>query len=398
MKRVILSVIVFFTMISSIYLLPSTSSQDKSGRIAFLVNSSIYPEIKDELCEVFEKMEYYDFVMEDIQNQNPSQIRAWLKMQYENYGLVGAVLVGDIPLARYHNPIFNETSDFPYYYMNLDGLWKDENGDGIIDSIPQNYTPQIWVGILRSTDMDGNNITQISNYIQRVLKYFDGKIGVEPKSGAFIDNDFLWIVDKLRLSLSYPYVGYKMVDNSTKDAFLKFINESYPYAFIVVHSNGREYFIKQDGILEPVYPWEIKSRVLFYVDQSCYGGDFNKGAIANHLIMSKNSQSLGVLTFTAMGTVSDMESFHMALGKGESFGDALLHYIQNVTHNASDFNRYIAMLSYLGFPFLKPWRPSGYKEMPPISIDGNQKLRAYAKKYGWPGKGTEKDPIQITEL
>ncbi len=398
MRKALLSIfLVSLILLSSIYLLPMGSSSRE--RVAFLVKSSLYPEIKCKLSELFEDAHSYDFVVKEIQGQSPSQIRAWLKMEYENYGLVGAVLVGNIPLARYHNPLFNEMVEFPYYYMNLNGDWADENGDGIIDDIPQNYAPQIWVGIVRSTDMDGNNATQINNYIQKVLNYLGGKISVEPRSVAFVDDDFLFMVDKLRASLYYPYVGFDIVDkNTTSEAFLKFLMKDYPYGFIVAHSNGGEYFIKQSGYWEYVKPQEIRAKGLFYTDESCYAGNFEKGAIANYLIMGKGSQGLGVLTFTGRGRVSSMDAYYFALGEGKSFGESLVYYIQNLTKNPANFNEHIAMLTYIGFPFLKPWRPGGYKEMAPFSIEGNEELVAYAKKYGWPGKGTEKDPIQITGI
>ncbi len=400
MKGTVIPIILIsFILLSSVNLISYGISNDESEIIAFIVNSSIYPKIKVALSEIFENIDSYKFVIKEIKDQNPYQIRKWLQMEYEKHKLVGAVLIGDVPLAKYRNPLFNETIEFPYYYMDLDTTWDDKNGDKIINEPPKNYNPQIWIGIVRSTDMNGNNVTQINDYIHKVLSYINGEISVEPRSVAFVDDDFLPIVDKLKLSLSYPYVGFDIMDlNTTKKSFLNVLNENYPYGFIVAHSNGENYLIKHSENWENVYSWEISSRVLFYVDESCHGGDFEKGAIANYLIMGRHSQSLGVLTFTGIGEINSMDSFHIALGKGKSFGDALLYHIENLTHNTTDFNRYIAMLSYLGFPFLKPWRPSGYKEMPPLSIDGNQELIAYAKKYGWPGEGTEKDPIQITGI
>lgn len=397
MKRILIPLVILILMLSTIHIFPNTSAEEKASKVAFLVNSSIYPEIKDELSKISERIGSYDFVMKEIKNQTPSQIRAWLKMEHENYGLVGAVLIGDIPIPEYHNPVFNETVEFPYFYMNLNASWNYDNG--IIASQPENYSPDIWIGIVRSTDMYGNNITQINGYIHRVVEYLDGKISTMPRSLGFVDDDFLTIVDKLRLSLSYPYVGYDLIDkNTSKAVFLRALSGDYPYAFIIAHSTGNMYTIKDNVAWEYVHPWEIRSNVLFYTDQSCHAGDFEKGAIANYLIMAQNSRTLGVLTFTGMLEINSMNSYHMALSEGKTFGDAMLTYIKSQTHNTTNFNSHIAMLTYLGFPFLRPWRPGGYREVGPLDIESNSALLSYAKKYGWPGDGSRKNPITIENM
>jgi len=72
----------------------------------------------------------------EINYAEPSQIREYLQSLFNDYGLRGAVMVGDIP-AAYWEGIIEITEDgqtteeygyFPtnYYYMELDGTWTDE--------------------------------------------------------------------------------------------------------------------------------------------------------------------------------------------------------------------------------------------------------------------------------
>ncbi len=369
--------------------------------IAVLVNYTIYDKLQESfkyLQEVMNNTGYsYSFSYFKIRNENAQSIRNILKNEYEAHNIVGAILVGNIPLYRYEDEAIGEVIEFPYYYMDLNGVWKDSDGDGIIDTPGGDYYPEIWVGIVRSTG-DGNNVTQIESYIGRVIGYLNGKLNPEVKSGAFIDDDFLYMDDKVKEYLAYPYLGEDILDENTntKD-FLKFLSQNYAYAYLIVHSDGSSYFVRTSEGFERIFPNNLKSvNGLFYTDFSCYGASFEKGAVANYLLMGRNSSALGVLTYTGLGDPDAMPYYHLDLGEGMSFGDALFGYMLGV--NKYYFNAHIAMLAYLGFPFLKPWRPYGYKEIRDLEIGGNIELLKYAQKYGWAGEGTKKDPIRISNL
>ena len=371
--------------------------------ILVLVNSTIYPQISPLLHTLervmYDENYYYYFITKKVGGETPEEIRNMIREEYASDKLKGAILIGNISLARYEDDVTGEVVSFPYYYMDLNGVWKDTNGDGIIDTPSGNNFPEIWIGIVRSTG-DGNNITQIEAYIHRVINYLEGRYDAEVKSGVFVDNDFLYLANKIENSVAYPYVGMDIVDNSTDShTFLRFLSKEYAYGYMVVHSDGNAYLLKTGAGYEKVYARELKNTgALFYTDLSCYGASFEKGAIANHLLMNKDSRVLGVLTYTAQGYPDAMLVYHIDMAKGMSFGSSLVDYIFDTVVNLTYFNAHDAMLAYLGFPFLKPWRPSGYREIHPLDIYGNEGLLSYAKKYGWKGNGSKDSPIQISHI
>ncbi len=372
--------------------------------ILALVNSTIYQKVIPILNSLEGAMQnahyFYYFIIKNVSGKNPEEIREMIKKEYESKSIKGAVLIGNVPLARYEDKAIGDVIEFPYYYMDLDGKWKDTNGDGIIDTPSGNYSPEIWVGIVRSADEDGNNVTQIKEYIDKTIDYIDGKYYPRVQSGAFIDDDFLYLDDKIKSSLTSLYIGEEVVDQNTNSTtFLKFLSNNYAYAYFIAHSDGKSYIIKTPRGYEKVYPEELAHiNALFYTDFSCYAASFERGAIANYLIMGKNSKSLGVLTYTAEGVPEPLLYYNMDIGEGMSFGKALVDYIRTVTANKTYFNAHIAMLAYLGFPFLKPWRPSGYKDFRTLDIRGNGELLNYASIYGWKGNGTKDSPIQISHI
>ncbi len=415
--RALLSILlVVFIMHSTFYVFGGASKNhnfngfENYGALAYLtpilalVNSTIYQKVVPILKSLEESMQnanyFYYFIIENVSGKNPEEIREMIKEEYESKSIKGAVLIGNVPLARYEDKAIGEVIEFPYYYMDLNGEWKDTDGDGIIDTPSGNYFPEIWVGIVRSTDEDGNNVTQIEEYIDKTIDYIDGKYYPKVQSGAFIDDDFLYLDDKIKSSLTSIYIGEEVVDQNTNSAtFLKFLSNNYAYAYFIVHSDGRSYIIKTHNGHEKINPWEIKNiNALFYTDFSCYGASFERGAITNHLIMVKNSNALGVLTYTAEGEPVPLLYYHGSLSNGTSFGKALVDYIRTVTANRSYFDSHIAMLIYLGFPFLKPWRPHGYREVKNLEIEGNEEFLDYAEMYGWRGSGSEKDPIKISNI
>jgi len=383
---------------------PLGSGMNNEGkRVAMLISSAIYEEVMPHLKSLSSILSWQkSFMVKKVNGENPEKIREWLREEYEKEHIEGAILIGNIPLEKYYDPDIKRIFEFPYYYMDVNGAWKDEDGDGIIDAPLSNYLPEIWIGIIRSTDMNGNNATQINEYIEKVIDYLNDKFSAEPRSMLFLDEDFHSFEFSMVDSLFSTYIGVDLITkNTSRESLLHALSKNYAYSLLVLHSDGNRYFIETPNGEESISSEELGNaslRTLFYTDLSCYGGSFEDGAIANHLIMGKNTRGLGVLTYTSEGYVNAMDDYHYLIGNGESFGESLLKYICKSSKNVSYFNRHIAMLEYLGFPFLNLWKPNGYKENPPLSIDGDGTLLNYAEKYGWAGDGSEDNPIIIKNL
>jgi hypothetical protein len=141
---------------------------------------------------------------------SPSQIRKILqKYYYDDENLSGAVLIGKIAA-----PLFNSKKDQgdPYwhdyladfYYMDLDGIWEDSDGNGVLDihkdtefklwnkvrkklHLGDNRTPEIWVSRIRADMLVslGDEISLLKNYFEKNHNYRTGKLNL-PKKRAFV--------------------------------------------------------------------------------------------------------------------------------------------------------------------------------------------------------------------
>jgi hypothetical protein len=84
---------------------------------------------------------------------SPPDLRRFLAESYFHGGLRAAFLIGDIPSARCAGQFYDDTGPCDLFLMDLDGEWRDTDGDGVLDfhgsGQSGNRDPEIAVGRLR---------------------------------------------------------------------------------------------------------------------------------------------------------------------------------------------------------------------------------------------------------
>ncbi|NPA74734.1 MAG: hypothetical protein GXO25_01460 [Euryarchaeota archaeon] len=360
--------------------------------VIFVVNATLYPQIKNTLNEFANSVKGYHIEIKVWSSKEPQALRNYLQEQHP----AGAVLVGNITIPEYYNPLTKEYSHTLYYYMDLSGNWELKNET----ATPEKLTAaSIWVGVVRSTDMGGNNATQINQYFEKATLYEQGKISALAEAAGFLDDDFatLYINITDNLEKLYPAKMYYHADESTIANFKYLLTEHYALAHIIVHSSGNKFYIKDGKFWDYIDEKQLDSlhpNILFYTDISCYGADFTKGAITNHLVM--RGAGLGALASLGKAYPQPMSEYYASLASGSSFGAALLRYINSSLSEKDGFYRYVANLCFLGVPFLHVYTPSGYRDISKIEINGNEALKEFAAEMHLPGTGTASNPIRIT--
>ncbi|MDQ7054924.1 MAG: hypothetical protein Q9P14_19330 [candidate division KSB1 bacterium] len=107
---------------------------------------------------------------------SPQDVRNLLAADLPN-GLVGTVLIGKIPLARFN--LANDVNDGYWhnfytllYYMDLDGQWGGLNG-GVYTTHSGDKAPEIWAGVIRADNLPaaGSETEVLRNYFRRVHRY-----------------------------------------------------------------------------------------------------------------------------------------------------------------------------------------------------------------------------------
>ena len=98
--------------------------------------------------------------------------------------LNGAVLIGDIIPAYYHNSDMTvncsnwaaATWPCDLFYMDLDGQWGlSSDGSGIYISHTDNVQPEIFIGRINTAGMGRNEIAELTYYLDKNHNYWTGK-------------------------------------------------------------------------------------------------------------------------------------------------------------------------------------------------------------------------------
>ncbi len=141
----------------------------------------------------------------------PIEVRSLIQNEFGlNKNLIGAVFIGNIAA-----PLFNdkEKQGDPYwhdyladfFYMDLDGIWKDNDNNGVYDEhldseneliskikrklgLCDNRTPEIWVSRIRADKLVslGEEINLLKGYFNKNHEYRTGKMELPPKRAFLV--------------------------------------------------------------------------------------------------------------------------------------------------------------------------------------------------------------------
>ena len=149
------------------------SSSVENGKVAILVNSALYLRISSSLEVYIDDLlaDGYSALLDTVRGGEPSDLRDFLLDQWTTDSLVGALFIGDLPLAWYKiQDYWGDWEEFPidYYFMDLDGNWGDSNGDGMFDSHTGSTEPEIWIGRLTGSHLTwGGEVELLRNYFTK---------------------------------------------------------------------------------------------------------------------------------------------------------------------------------------------------------------------------------------
>jgi len=96
------------------------------GKIGIIVNKDLYSSIQNSIATYVadvNSIEKKDVWLEKDnfdETNTPQELKDALKDHYQDDNLEGAILIGDLPIAKYS--MSGETCDL--YYMDLDGSWS----------------------------------------------------------------------------------------------------------------------------------------------------------------------------------------------------------------------------------------------------------------------------------
>ncbi|MDI6839568.1 MAG: T9SS type A sorting domain-containing protein [bacterium] len=293
--------------------------------------------------------------VDTVSGMDHQALRAWLAALPN---LVGAIFIGEIPVAWYESNGFWSWEEFPIdlYFMDLNGDWLDSDGDGIYDEHTGDVRPEIWVSRLYARPLLWDNeVRLLKRYFEKNHLYRTEGLGVPQRALSFVDDDWVGFGD---CGLSSVYTDVGVVENetaTTANGYRSKLGEGYEWIQLCAHSSPWTHtFRVPTGFRGTVFNYEIfvlKPYALFYNLFACSGTRFvEENYLAGWYIFN---DLYGLLTVgsTKTGSMLYFKDFYTPIGNGNSVGEAFKEWF--IQHGEESIDWFYG-LNILGDPTLKP--------------------------------------------
>jgi len=312
------------------------------GWIYVLVEASVFDGIEASLKQYatdLESIEGFSVAIYTVSTSNVTAIRSFLQQSLPE-GLVGCLLIGDVPRAYYEwvdlefGTYYKIPTDF--YYMDLDGVWSDTDGNGAYDKHIGEVCAEIWVGSLQPPSDD---ISLLNNYFKKSHLYRTGKLALPKRALVYLDvyDEPPW-TELFFNSVKVAYEDTVLVaedEITIASDYRKRLLEGYEWIYLGSHgSSGSHTFELYGGWDGTIYCWDYQSidpRTFFYVFNTC-GSTAGKYSIAGSAVFA---DTYGLLAMgdqasadTTLQTHKYRIEFWEALSKGKCIGEAYLEDIK----------------------------------------------------------------------
>ncbi len=320
--------------IGRVYLTPCDSRDEL---IDIVVYATLYAEILDSLNVYISDLELEGYVIQvdTVRGWRAGDLRDHFASLLAN-GLVGAVLIGNVPFAWYEMESAEGREEFPidFYLMDLDGTWTDSDGDSLFDGHSGNRVPEIWVGRIYASSMTwGNEVYLVNNYLSKVHRYRTGGYSIPQKALAYVDDDWYSFGD-CSLDLLYDTVDVVRQYNTTVAAdFRTRFNDSYEWVQICSHSspwgNTFKYTGGYSGTVFNFEVWFGNPPWLFLNLFQCSGTRFFEENYCGGCYIFGPANGLLTIGSAKVGSMLHFDDFYGPLNTGISVGEAFKLWLED---------------------------------------------------------------------
>ncbi len=284
-----------------------------------------------------------------------------------NYHVVGAVLVGDLPVPWFYhvNDFDGNPSSFPcdLYYMDMDGNWTDANSDNKYESHTDGVgdtAPEIFTGRIDASRVPGVEIEVLKSYFGKVHRYWTGQMNRTRYGLTYTDHDWAGGND-FRHGIGNAYDDYDAMwwsdtDNPVnKNDYMsnRVPNASYEFIQLSCHSGATTHYFHTGGNTNSNNLRAAPPEALFYNLFCCSGARFTSNNCLGHAyVMNTGTDSLISLGSTKTGSMLGFSWFYDSLGRGNSFGEALREWFEVQYPYSDDPGGYNDISWYYGMVIL----------------------------------------------
>jgi hypothetical protein len=355
-KAVSLLVFVFLILLLSACLrgLPfglSMASQSNELLVAVIVDSKVYDEILTSLQRYKEDVEKSGLSVnitetEKLLNQTKEGVKSYLEGFWRpgEQTVCGALLVGDIAEAWYE--VSSRSFPTDAYYMDLDGVWKDTDGNGIYDMHTDRSGPEIWVGRLKVSPDVADQVALLNKYFERNHVYRNGLSTIPWWRALLYMDDFGTAQGHDAITpLSYIAPQIVAVTNgaaTNADDYKQRLQDEvgYQWLYLMVHGNATchtfqvpspENYYEWDGtVYSPDYE-TLDPHVSFYQLFVCSAGRYVEEDYLAGAAIFKNDYGLLAIASTDETYTYPYNRFYELMSHGDLIGSAFLSWLRNAS-------------------------------------------------------------------
>ena len=277
---------------------PGSERQGGQSRILVIIEDRLASQLDAAIAQYRDDLLAEGYTVDvrvDIgRSSSPLQVRAQLQDTFAAHpDLQGALLIGNIPALLFNtkkqqgDPYWHDyLSDL--YYMDLDGVWEDTDGNGVYDAHSGHRAPEIWVSRLRT-----DTLSALAGEVDLLRRYFAKnhayRTGVEepPPSRALVVSHMFDVLRShwgARVGLVTPSIIAHQCQNRLATKLQEELHDAqgYQWAIISAASGSRIHHFHPEGyqLGEKIgRTREGRARVQQYLDEIHVGNDVGAYAL-----------------------------------------------------------------------------------------------------------------------
>lgn len=355
----------------------NTTSVDSGRPFLILVNSAYYIFTQDEIAVYVDDIAAEGFSAEvhtTIGGQ-PQDLRNFLITEYyEKYGsaFAGVLFVGDLPVAWYD--LSGDQFPTDLYYMDMDGDYFDDNGDGMFDRHEDGIgdtAPEIFLGRMVLTPLSGPAYETAEKYFDKIHAYRMGNYTVPEGVLGFCDDDWAhwgyygldWGFDDVTIIDGY--------DDTNAGHYKQKLDAGFHFMHTMAHSySGGHHFADSSGggwcfnwEVENIDPW-----ALFYNLFACSNCRYTDTDYMGGVYIFCESYGLAAVGSTKSGSMLGFEHFYEPMHRNMTIGDAYREWWESRYPYGPGDQSWFYGMTLLGDPLLVP--RAGFYNDPPSASSG----------------------------
>ncbi len=311
--------------------------RSERGLVAVLVESSLAGALAGALDTHAADLadEGYDVRVESLAGGDAAELRGLLSGLAAEDDLAGALLLGALPLAWFeieddHGEYGHAAFPCDLMFMDLDGSWLDDDGDGVADRHEDgggDTEPEIWIGRLLATEDMGDEAELLGDYLARAHAFRRGEIVPDRSALVYVDDDWAewtdWYVDEL--IGAFPQVTWEdAVDVTAADDYAGRLTGGFDNVALYVHSSPDAHFFVRHGVYDTLTYAQIPpvADALFYNLFACAAANYADHAYMAGTYVLETGDGLLAVGSTKTGSMLQADGYYDSLAGFATFGDA----------------------------------------------------------------------------